>query len=78
MIDIIPDEVPKSGSLTENLDEIAILKPKGIYRGMNAYIELNDGRIFVGRIHSGFFNEFKVGNNDEVIHAKDVRSAREV
>lgn len=78
MIYITPDEIPESGSLMTDLTENAVLKPANIFKGMNAYIELNDGRVFIGKIHSVNFDEFKVGQSDEVIHAKDVRSAREV
>ncbi len=77
MLDIKPDETfDDAAPLDEATD--TKLAPYGLREGMNAYIELKNGRVMLGRIHNVFGTSFEIGVHSEAIDATEIVSAREV
>jgi len=77
---ILPDELPSTEIIPISDEDQIDIAPssKCVAEGMNVFVQLKDGRHYVGNLNNVGTTEFNVGDSLDPITEKDVVSIREV
>ncbi len=83
MVAILPDTIPDdaaplTGTEDLNAEQIVDFNKFMSLAGRNVFVDLKDGNVYVGLLHSTRGSEFQVGTKSGVISYRDVVRFRQV